>query len=88
MQTDVLDEDGNVRAADIGITWADNETFLHGVRVVGTRIPRPTGHEPVMSTPYPEGRNEDRGSSPITGNGDSPGIPSGSTNPAIQQQVA
>ena len=31
MQTDVLDEDGNLRAADIGITWA-NETFLHGVR--------------------------------------------------------
>ena len=54
-------------ATDIGITWADNETFLHGVRVVGTRIPRPTGHEPVMSTPYPEGRNDDRGSSPITG---------------------
>ena len=36
MQTDVLDEDGNLRAADIGITWADNETFLHGVRVVHT----------------------------------------------------
>ena len=52
MQTDVLDEDGNLRAADIGITWADNETFLHGVRVVATRIPRPTGNEPVMSTPY------------------------------------
>ena len=64
MQTDVLDKDGNLRAADIGITWADNETFLHGVRVVGTRIPRPTGHKPVMSTPYPEGRNDDRGSSP------------------------
>ena len=72
MQTDVLDEDGNLRAADIGITWADNETFLHGVRVVGTRIPRPTGHEPVMSTPYPEGRNDDRGSSPITGRPSSP----------------
>ena len=68
MQTDVLDEDGNLRAADIGI----NETFLHGVRVVGTRIPRPTGHEPVMSTPYPEGRNDDRGSSPITGRPSSP----------------
>ena len=30
MQADVLDEDGNLRAADIGITWEDNETFLHG----------------------------------------------------------
>ena len=67
MQTNVLDEDRNLRAADIGITWADNETFLHGVRVVGTRIPRAAGHEPVMSTPYPEGRNDDRGPPSITG---------------------
>ena len=52
MQADVLDENGNLRAADIGITWADNETFLHGVRVVGAKIPRPTGQEPVMSTPH------------------------------------
>ena len=59
MQTDVLDEDGNLRAADIGITWADNETFLHGVRVVGTKFSRPTGQEPVMSTPYSGGRNDD-----------------------------
>ena len=72
MQTDVLDEDGNLRAADIGITWADNETFLHGVRVVGTRIPRPVGHEPVMSTPYSEVRNDDRGPSSITGQPSSP----------------
>ena len=72
MQTDVLDEDGNLRAADIGITWADNETFLHGVRVVGTKIPRPAGHEPVMSTPYPEGRNDGRGTPSITGRPSSP----------------
>ena len=72
MQTDVLDEDGNLRAADIGITWADNETFLHGVRVVGTRIPRPAGHEPVMSTPYPEGRNDGQGTPSITGRPSSP----------------
>ena len=72
MQTDVLDEDGNLRAADIGITWADNETFLHGVRVVGTTFSRPTGQEPVMSTPYPGGRNDDRGPSPMTGRPTSP----------------
>ena len=72
MQTDVLDGDGNLRVADIGITWADNETFLHGVRVVGTKFSRPTGQEPVMSTPYPEGRNDDRGSSPMTGRPSSP----------------
>ena len=67
IQTDVLDEDGNLRAADIGITWADNETFLHGVLVVGKKFARPTGQEPVMSTPYPGGRNDDRGPSPMTG---------------------
>ena len=72
MKTDVLDEDGNLHAADIGITWADNETFLHGVRVVGTRIPRPAGHEPVMSTQYSEVRNDDRGPSSITGRPSSP----------------
>ena len=72
MQADVLDEDGNLRAADIGITWADNETFLHGVRVVGAKISRPTGQEPVMSTPYPRGRNDDRSSSPMTGQPPSP----------------
>ena len=72
MQTDVLDEDGNLRAADIGITWADNETFLHGVRVVGTKFSRPTGQEPVMSTPYPGRRNDDRGPSPMTGRPPSP----------------
>ena len=53
MQADVLDADGNLRAADIGITWEDNETLLHGVRVVGPNFSRPTGQGPVMSTPYP-----------------------------------
>ena len=72
MQADVLDEDGNLRAADIGITWADNETFLHCVRVVGAKIPRPTGQEPVMSTPCPRGRNDDQSSSPMTGQPPSP----------------
>ena len=71
MQADVLDENGNLRA-DIGITWVDNETFLHGVRVVGAKIPLPTGQEPVMSTPYPGGRNNDRSSSPMTGQPPSP----------------
>ena len=55
IQADVLDEDGNLRAADIGITWEGNETFLHGVRVGGSNFPRP-----IMSTPYPQRRNSDR----------------------------
>ena len=52
IQLDVLNEDSNLRAADIGITWAGNETFLHGVRVIGPGPPRPAGMGPVMSTPY------------------------------------
>ena len=39
IQPDVLNEDGNLHAADIGITWAGNETFLHGVWVVGPGPP-------------------------------------------------
>ena len=57
IRTDVLDEDGNLRAVDIGITWTGNETFLHGVRVVGP--PRPSGIGPAMSTPYQPTRDHD-----------------------------
>ena len=35
MQADVMDGQGNLRAADIGISWKGNETFLHGVKVEG-----------------------------------------------------
>ena len=67
MQADVLDADGNLRAADIGITWEDNETFLHGVRVVGPKFSRPT--------PYPRGGNDDRSSSSMTTQPPSPETP-------------
>ena len=52
---DLIDGDGNLRASDIGITWAGPDTFLHGVRVVGptTSTPhQPTGPRPATSTPY------------------------------------
>ena len=75
MQADVLDEDGNFRVADIGITWEDNETFLHGVRVVGPKFSRPTGQEPVMSTPYPQRRDSDRNSSSMITQPATPGTP-------------
>ena len=38
IQVDVMDGEGNMCAADIGITWEGNETFLHGVRVVGPQF--------------------------------------------------
>ena len=75
MQVDVLDGDGNLRAADIGITWEDNETFLHGIRVVGPKFSRPTGQEPVMSTPYPQRRDSDRNSSSMMAQPATPGTP-------------
>ena len=66
IQSDMLDEEGNFRAADIGITWEDNETFLHSVRVVGPGPPRPTGMGPVMSTPYQLTREHDRDNTSTT----------------------
>ena len=66
IQSDVLDEEGNLGAADIGITWEDNETFLHGVRVVGPGPPRPTGMGPVMSTPDQPMREHDRDNTSTT----------------------
>ena len=72
INTDVLDSEGNLCAADIGITWANNETFLHGVRVVGSKIPGPTGHEPIMSTPYPERGNGGQVTPSLTGRPSSP----------------
>ena len=32
---ELIDDNGNLRAADIGITWTGSETFLHGVKNVG-----------------------------------------------------
>ena len=75
MQADVLDADGNLRATDIGITWEDNKTFPHGVRVVGPKFSRPTGQEPVMSTPYPRGGDGNRSSSSMTTQPPSPETP-------------
>ena len=53
IRSDFIEERGNLRAADIGITWQGGDTFLHGVRVVGTNddIP-PLRPRPATSTPY------------------------------------
>ena len=34
IRQDLIDSGGNLRAADIGITWQGSDTFLHWVRVV------------------------------------------------------
>ena len=66
LQADVIDEEGNLRAADIRITWENNKTFLHGVRVVGPGPPQQTGMRPVMSTPHQPIGGRDRDSMPST----------------------
>ena len=53
IQQDLIDNEGNLRAADIGITWEGSETFLHGDRVVGPNTAELSGTpRPSTSTPY------------------------------------
>ena len=53
IQQDLIDNEGNLCAADIGITWEGSDTFLHGVQVVGpVAAELPGGHRPSTSTPY------------------------------------
>ena len=66
LREDVIDGDGNLRAADIGITWEDNETFLHGVRVVGPGPSGRPGMRPAMSTPQQPMGGRRRDDSPST----------------------
>ena len=75
IQADVMDREGNLCAADIGITWEGNETFLHGVKVVGPQFPRPVGSGPNMSTPYPQEDGEDRSNSSTTAQPPTPVTP-------------
>ena len=64
-----------MHAADIGITWEGNETFLHGVKVVGPQFPRPVGPGPIISTPYPQEDGEDRSNSSTTAQPPTPVTP-------------
>ena len=75
IQADTMDGERNLRAADIGITWEGNETFLHGVMVVGPHFPRPAGPGPIMSTPYPRENEEDRSNSSTTAQPPTPVTP-------------
>ena len=75
IHADVMDGEGNLRAANIGISWEGNETFLHGVRVVGPHFPQPAGPGPIMSTPYPRENEEDRSTSSTTAQPPTPVTP-------------
>ena len=48
IRPDLIDNDGNLKATDISITWSGSDTFLHGVKVVG-QLALP---QPATSTPY------------------------------------
>ena len=53
IRADLIDNRGNLRTADIGITWQGGDTFLHGVRVVGTNEDAEhISPRPATSTPY------------------------------------
>ena len=67
LREDVMDGDGNLRGADIGITWEDNKAFLHGVRVVGPDPSRRPSMRPAMSTPHQPmgGRHRDDSQSTV-----------------------
>ena len=54
IRPELLDARGNLRARDIGITWQDGDTFLHGVRITGQRDDMEDNHRrPATAAPYP-----------------------------------
>ena len=53
VRPDLIDDKGNLRAADIGITWQGSDTFLHGVKVVKPNAAEPPLRpRPATSIPY------------------------------------
>ena len=66
LREDLVDRDGNLRGADIGITWDDNETFLHGVRVVRLDSSLQPRMRPAASTPHQPIDRRDRDDFPST----------------------
>ena len=54
IRPELLDGGGNLRARDIGITWQDGDTFLHGVRITGQRDDMEDNRrQPATAAPYP-----------------------------------
>ena len=59
IRPELIDGGGNLRAEDIGITWQDGDTFLHGIRIAGRREDMEDNHHrPATSAPYPPGRED------------------------------
>ena len=80
IRPELIDGGGNLRAEDIGITWQDGDTFLHGVRVAGWREDMERNrHRLATSAPYPPGLEdiEDTHHRPVL----SPPYPQGREHP-------
>ena len=59
IRPELIDGGGNLRAEDIGITWQDGDTFLHGVRIAGRREEMENNRpRPATSAPYPPRRKD------------------------------
>ena len=54
IRQELLDARGNLRAQDIGISWQDGETFLHGVRITGQNDDMEDNRrQPATAAPHP-----------------------------------
>ena len=54
IRQELLDARGNLRAQDIGISWQDGETFLHGVRITGQSDDMEDNRrQPATAAPHP-----------------------------------
>ena len=54
IRPELLDGGSNLRARDIGITWQDGDTFLHGVQITGQRDDMEDNRRrPATAAPYP-----------------------------------
>ena len=59
IRPELIDSGGNLRADDIGITWRDGDTFLHGIRIAGRGDDMEDNRRrPATSAPYPPCRGE------------------------------
>ena len=93
VRQELLDAEGNLRARDIGISWQDGETFLHGVRITGQRDDREDNRpRPARAAPYPpcpeeleDARRQPAMSTPYQQSHEHP--PSGMSTPGFPRPV-
>ena len=93
IRQELLDAGGNLRAWDIGISWQDGETFLHGVRITGQKDDMGDNRpRPATAAPYPpcpeeleDARRQPAMSTPYQQSHEHP--PSGMSTPGFPRPV-